>query len=79
MQREQAFKVEMVATVEGFDGDRAFVGNHWPVEISCHVMLNSVIVLQELGGGSLKGLLSLSSLYAPLHTYARMISDLPQC
>lgn len=48
MQREQAFKVEMVATVEGFDGDRAFVGNHWPVEISCHVIVNSVIVLQEL-------------------------------
>lgn len=54
MQREKAFKVEIAAAVEGFDGDRAFVGNHWPVEISCHVIVNSVIVLQELGGGSLK-------------------------
>lgn len=53
MRREQAFKVEMTATAEGFDGDRAFVGNHWPVEISCHVIVNSII-LQELGGGLLK-------------------------
>ncbi len=28
VRREQAFKVEMAASVEGFDGDRAFVGNH---------------------------------------------------
>lgn len=54
VRREQAFKVEMAATAEGFDGDRAFVGNHWPVEISCHVIVNSIIILQELGGGLLK-------------------------
>lgn len=54
MRREQAFKVEMAATVEGFDGDRAFVGNHRPVEISCHVIVNSVIILLELSGGLLK-------------------------
>lgn len=54
MCREQAFKVEMAATAEGFDGNRAFVGNHWPVEISCHVIVNSIIILQELGGGLLK-------------------------
>lgn len=48
MRREQAFKLEMTATAEGFDGDRAFVGNHWPVEISCHVIVNSIIILQEL-------------------------------
>lgn len=32
----------------------AFVGNHWPVEISCHVIVNSFIVLLELVGGWLK-------------------------
>ncbi len=54
VRREQAFKVEMAASVEGFDGDRAFVGNHWPDEISCHVIINSVIVLLELCGSWLK-------------------------
>lgn len=65
--REQAFKVEMAATAEGFDGDEAFVGNHQPDEISCHVIVNSVIVRWRfVQRGSILILLR----YATLHTFA---------